>query len=70
MPVSFKGRVIQYAGRIHRIHAGKERTVIYDYVDTSSGVTLSMFRKRLSAYREMGYEIEVPDNETIRRMMR
>jgi superfamily II DNA or RNA helicase len=69
MPISFKGRVIQYAGRLHRSHEGKEKILIYDYVDCNSGLALSMFKKRISAYREMGYIIELPDNESICRIV-
>ena len=60
MPVSFKGKIIQYAGRIHRTYEGKKEVKIYDYVDQWSGLTLSMYRKRVSAYRKMGYKIEAP----------
>lgn len=57
MPVSFKGKLIQYAGRIHRSISGKTRAMIYDYVDTSSALTVSMFRKRQTVYKKMGYEM-------------
>lgn len=60
MPVAFRGKVIQYAGRIHRAVEGKDEVRIYDYVDPWSGLTLSMFRKRVKAYRSMGYRIESP----------
>ena len=58
MPIAFKGRVIQYAGRLHRKSAGKLNVLIYDYLDKSSGLTISMFRKRIAAYKKMGYRIE------------
>ena len=57
MPISFKGRVIQYAGRLHRNYHGKKEVRIYDYLDKSVPVLWSMYRKRLKAYRIMGYEI-------------
>ena len=60
MPVAFRGKVIQYAGRIHRAVEGKDEVRIYDYVDPWSGLTISMFRKRVKAYRSMGYRIESP----------
>jgi len=60
MPVAFRGKVIQYAGRIYRPVEGKSEVRIYDYVDTWSGLTFSMFRKRVKAYRSMGYRIESP----------
>lgn len=55
MPVSFKGKVVQYAGRLHRSHDDKGDVRIYDYLDSSSALAKSMFRKRMIAYRSMGY---------------
>lgn len=69
MPVSFKGKLIQYAGRLHRASAGKSDVVIYDYLDASSALTVSMFRKRLSAYKNMGYQIHAPSNSRANRMI-
>ncbi len=57
MPISFKGRVIQYAGRLHRESPGKEDIAIYDYLDDQLPLCISMYRRRLPAYRRMGYEI-------------
>ncbi len=59
MPIAFKGRVVQYAGRLHRKTASKSDILIYDYLDKSSGLTISMFRKRIAAYKKMGYRIEM-----------
>jgi superfamily II DNA or RNA helicase len=61
MPVSFKGKLIQYAGRLHRASEGKRDALIYDYLDSSSALTVSMFKKRMSAYKMMGYQIEAPE---------
>jgi superfamily II DNA or RNA helicase len=60
MPISFKGRLIQYAGRIEREHPGKRDVQIHDFVDVHVPVAISMFRKRLPAYRKMGYAVEYP----------
>ncbi|MBI3055825.1 MAG: DEAD/DEAH box helicase, partial [Betaproteobacteria bacterium] len=68
MPVSFKGRMIQYAGRLHRACPGKTDAIIYDYLDASSALTVSMFRKRLVAYRKMDYEIEAEAGSRANRM--
>lgn len=57
MPVSFKGKLIQYAGRLHRSSPGKSEARIYDYLDGSSALTVSMFKKRVLAYKKMGYQI-------------
>lgn len=60
MPVSFKGRVAQYAGRLHRIAEGKTDVIIHDYVDSACAMTLKMYRNRLKAYAELGYKVEEP----------
>ncbi|MFZ4696110.1 MAG: DEAD/DEAH box helicase family protein, partial [Verrucomicrobiia bacterium] len=58
MPLSFKGRLIQYAGRLHRSFEGKRDVLIYDYIEPANALTMSMHRKRLIAYRQMGYRVE------------
>lgn len=68
MPVSFKGKLIQYAGRLHRASPGKSDTIIYDYLDASSALTVSMFRKRITAYRKMDYQIETQSGSRANRM--
>ncbi|MBN2352076.1 MAG: DEAD/DEAH box helicase [Spirochaetales bacterium] len=70
MPVSFKGRIIQYAGRLHREYEGKEEIVIYDFVDGESGLAISMFNKRLGAYRKMNYEVIVKSGSKINRWVK
>ncbi len=56
MPVSWKGTLVQYAGRLHRLYAGKAEAQVYDYVDRNNPMLLRMFQKRLRGYRSMGYE--------------
>ena len=58
MPISFKGRIVQYAGRLHRQHQGKSDIHIYDYVDENVSVLAKMYQKRLKTYKMMGYEIQ------------
>jgi superfamily II DNA or RNA helicase len=58
MPISFKGRLIQYAGRLHRISEKKKSVRIYDYAEPDHPLTAQMYRKRSVAYREMGYSIQ------------
>lgn len=65
MPISFKGRLIQYAGRLHRESEQKSEAVIFDYVDSNLGLGISMFRKRLTTYRKMGYQIDVNENSKL-----
>jgi len=55
MPVAWRGTLQQYAGRLHREHAGKADVVIYDYVDEGVPVLARMHQKRLAGYRAMGY---------------
>jgi superfamily II DNA or RNA helicase len=57
MPIAWKGTVVQYAGRLHRAHPGKQDVLIYDYVDSELPVLRRMFAKRLRAYRSLGYEL-------------
>jgi superfamily II DNA or RNA helicase len=57
MPISFPGRIIQYAGRLHRRCADKQNVVIHDYVELGSALANTMYRRRLPAYRKLGYEI-------------
>jgi superfamily II DNA or RNA helicase len=56
MPVSWRGTVVQYSGRLHRSHPGKSEVRIYDYVDGRVPVLARMFQKRVAGYRSMGYE--------------
>jgi superfamily II DNA or RNA helicase len=56
MPVSWKGTLAQYAGRLHRLHPGKREVVIYDYVDGGEPVLARMAAKRRAGYRSLGYE--------------
>jgi superfamily II DNA or RNA helicase len=56
-PLSFEGRLIQYAGRIHRESEDKESAQIIDFVDSYSAMFLKMYRGRISTYRKMGYRI-------------
>jgi superfamily II DNA or RNA helicase len=57
MPVSWKGTLQQYAGRLHREHATKTDVRIIDFVDTGHPALLRMWNKRQRGYRAMGYRI-------------
>jgi superfamily II DNA or RNA helicase len=57
MPVSWKGTLQQYAGRLHREHASKTDVRIIDFVDTGHPALLRMWDKRQRGYRAMGYQI-------------
>lgn len=56
MPVSWKGRIIQYVGRLHREHEDKEKAVVYDYLDNMK-ILEKMYNRRLKGYKIAGYEI-------------
>lgn len=57
MPVSWKGTLQQYAGRLHREHANKADVRIIDFVDTGHPALLRMWDKRRRGYTAMGYRI-------------
>jgi superfamily II DNA or RNA helicase len=57
MPVSWKGTLQQYAGRLHREHAGKTDVRIIDFVDTGHSALLRMWNRRQRGYKAMGYRI-------------
>ncbi|WP_245720504.1 DEAD/DEAH box helicase [Nocardia uniformis] len=54
-PVSFKGRLVQYAGRITRAHPGKATATVHDYHDVLTPVIASSLRKRAPGYTELGF---------------
>ena len=57
MPISWKGTLQQYAGRLHREHATKTDVRIVDFVDTGHPALLRMWDRRQRGYRAMGYKI-------------
>lgn len=61
MPVSWKGTLQQYAGRLHRENAGKVDVKIIDFVDTGHPALLRMWEKRQRGYRAMGYRVGMSD---------
>ncbi len=60
-PLSFEGRMIQYAGRIHRQFEGKTNAQIVDFVDFSIPMLVKMYRNRKKTYKKMGYKISEPE---------
>jgi superfamily II DNA or RNA helicase len=55
LPVSWKGTLVQYTGRLHRLHPGKREVRIFDYVDGKVPTLVRMFERRLREYRAIGY---------------
>ncbi|MCB9870180.1 MAG: DEAD/DEAH box helicase family protein, partial [Planctomycetes bacterium] len=62
MPVSWKGTLVQYAGRLHRALAGKNEVRVFDYVDRQVPMLARMFVRREAGYRSMGYESSEPSS--------
>jgi superfamily II DNA or RNA helicase len=61
MPISWKGTLQQYAGRLHREHADKQDVRIHDYAETDQPQLARMWDKRKRGYRAMGYAIRAMD---------
>jgi superfamily II DNA or RNA helicase len=57
MPISWKGTLQQYAGRLHREHAEKTRVRIIDFVDATHPALRRMWDKRQRGYQAMGYHV-------------
>lgn len=57
MPISWKGTLQQYVGRLHRQYRGKQEVRVYDYVDQNLPVLRKMYERRLRGYRALGYEV-------------
>ena len=60
LPVSWKGTIAQYAGRLHRHFEGKREVVIHDYADLNVPMFAKMFDRRCRGYVDIGYEIQMP----------
>lgn len=58
MPISWKGTLQQYAGRLHRLYDDKNEVQIYDYVDIYVGVLERMYQRRLKGYDSIGYYVK------------
>jgi len=56
LPISWRGTLAQYVGRLHRAHAAKRAVVIYDYVDMNEPMLAKMAAKRDAGYRSLGYQ--------------
>jgi superfamily II DNA or RNA helicase/very-short-patch-repair endonuclease len=60
LPVSWRGTVAQYAGRLHRLYDGKREVRIYDYADLNVPMLARMFDRRCRGYESIGYTILLP----------
>jgi superfamily II DNA or RNA helicase len=59
MPISWKGTLAQYVGRLHRAYHTKREVTVYDYVDEAVPVLKRMSEKRVRGYKSLGYSIDV-----------
>jgi superfamily II DNA or RNA helicase len=57
MPISWKGTLQQYVGRLHRLHDNKRVVEVYDYVDANVRMLARMYDRRLKGYGDMGYKV-------------
>jgi superfamily II DNA or RNA helicase/very-short-patch-repair endonuclease len=60
LPVSWRGTIAQYAGRLHRLHDRKNEVRIYDYADLNEPMLARMFDRRCKGYEAIGYTIQLP----------
>ena len=56
-PISWRGTLQQYVGRLHRLQDGKKVVRVFDYVDAQVPMLARMYEKRLKGYRVLGYEL-------------
>jgi superfamily II DNA or RNA helicase len=57
MPISWKGTLAPYVGRLHRSYTAKREVIVYDYVDEAVPVLRRMSQKRVRGYKSLGYSI-------------
>ena len=58
MPISWKGTLQQYVGRLHRLHDNKRVVRVYDYVDAEVPMLARMYERRLKGYSAIGYRVQ------------
>lgn len=59
MPISWKGTLQQYIGRLHRSYENKQVVQVYDYVDSNEPMLKRMFDKRKEGYKSLGYKVNL-----------
>ena len=60
LPVSWRGTIAQYVGRLHRLHADKHEVQVYDYADLDVPMLARMFDRRCAGYEAVGYTLLLP----------
>ena len=61
MPISWKGTLAQYVGRLHRNYEGKTEATVHDYADIFVPMLDRMYHKRIRGYAELGYVMNGSD---------
>jgi len=64
MPISWRGTLQQYVGRLHRLHDNKQVVQVYDYVDVHVPTLMRMYKKRLKGYEAIGYTVQKEDRDS------
>src|SRR5688500_5565745 len=60
LPVSWRGTIAQYVGRLHRLYDGKREVQVYDYADLNVPMLARMFDRRCRGYEAVGYTLVLP----------
>ena len=60
LPVSWRGTIAQYVGRLHRLHEDKREVQVYDYADLDVPMLARMFDRRCTGYEAVGYTLLLP----------
>ena len=63
MPISWRGTLAQYVGRLHRLHPEKREVLVYDYVDNNVAALRRMGARRVKGYGSLGYAVEAPRDD-------
>lgn len=65
LPISWKGTLVQYVGRIQRQFEGKDKVIVFDYLDSSLPMLQRMYQKRAKGYAAMGYTVTEKNDELL-----
>jgi hypothetical protein len=57
MPISWRGTLQQYVGRLHRLYENKKEVIVHDYADVLVPMLARMYKKRLAGYSALGYVV-------------
>jgi len=68
LPISWRGTLQQYAGRLHRLYDGKKEVRIYDYVDKQIPMLVRMYERRLAGYKAIGYRVKNDPSDLFKRL--